>query len=521
MKYLITILTAVSALCVCSLARSEAPPAPSERSATAAEQSVQPASGSFEINHHYDLSAFAVLDALAANVWKQTIFAIALALAACAYLPKKYRSFGAFLRYLKDLSRDSLWRFEQRLKLLRIRIVCALQSLFGYQIAINSALALSPRQEALVEAIVRQIEDPQGADLAINAPGVYRSGEVTEWDRSGFVNAPLATNASQFAGNNPHEYLSQYAVRYQDPHQQTLDTFTDLLAPPVMSNNSRFVEYAVYGFTDAFLSLDNTVDDIRGIGADYATLRNPTKSLVTQRMNERGLAVEVDEMEEILPGDTNEWQQTKIAWLIGIGARTRLRRAVAMFVAMATSSSKTWMAGSGADPDQDVMDELDNLPIRPNNVLYGTGAWSKRSRTFRGQATAGAFGGVRTAGLAAGVAGNALAAARDTADELAGIFGVDNVRISRHRTATGASTIGDIIGSLVFLFISQASPSRFDFTNCKTFRAPALSPQGAPIGQRAVYVRQIGDRRWRIAVSFGSELVAATSAIGAEVITVS
>lgn len=384
----------------------------------------------------------------------------------------------------------------------------------------ETTIALSPRQNALVDAIVNSI-DPQGSDLAVNAPGIYRPGEVTEWDRSGFVNAPLATNASQFSGNNPHEYLSQYAVRYQDPNLQTLDDFTNLLAPPVMSNNSRFVEYALYGFSDAFLALDNSADDIRGIGADYATLRNPTKQLVTQRMNERGLAIEVDEMEEILPGDVNDWQSQKVAFLIGIGARTRLRRAVALFVASATAASKTWTVVSAADPDQDIMDELDNLPIRPNNAIYGAAAWSKRSRTFRGQATSGAFGGVRTAGLAPGAAGNAAAASRDSADDLAGILGLDNLRISRHRYATGASSLTDIVGNLVMLFSSMANPSRFDYTNLKTFRAPALGPQGNPIGQRAVYVRQIGDRRWRIAVGFGSELVAVTSSIGAECITIS
>jgi hypothetical protein len=385
---------------------------------------------------------------------------------------------------------------------------------------------LNPKQQAIAARILASLGVAESEDVAINGPGHYALGQVTEWDRSGFNNAPLAVNAvSQFSGNNPHEYLSQYAVRYQDPNMATLDEFTDLLAPPVMSNNSRFVEYAIYGFIDAFLSLDVTADDIRGIGADFATLRNPTKSLVTQRMNERGLAVEVDEAEEILPGDVNEWQQQKIAWLIGIGARTRLRRAVALFVAIATGASKTWDTTAGKDPEQDVMDELDNLPIRSSDIIYGTGAWSKRSRSHRAQVTAGGFASAGMGGLGAPgramAAVNAFAAGRDTADDLAGIFGVNSVRVSRHRRATGASTIADVIGSLVLMFISQASPSRYDFTNLKTFRAPALSPQGAPIGKRAVYVRQVGDKRWRIAVSFGSELVAVTSSIGAEVITIS
>lgn len=386
---------------------------------------------------------------------------------------------------------------------------------------------LNPRQRAIALNILTALGVSAQEEVPIRAADQgFALNSVTEYDRHTFLNAPLAVNVSSvFSGNNPHEYLSQYAVRYVDPNAATLDEFTDLLAPPVMSNNSRFVEYAVYGFIDAFLSLDNTADDIRAIGADFPTLRNTRKDLVTQRLNERGLAVEVDEAEEILPGDTNQWQEQKIAWIIGILGRTRLRRSVAAFVAIATAASKIWDATAGKDPDQDMMDELDNLPIRPTDIIFGTGAWSKRSRSHRAQVSAGGFASAGAGGLAPGrataAAINALTAVRDSAEDLAAMYGVNSVRVSRHRKAATASTISDVIGSLVLMFISQATPSRFDYTNLKTFRAPALGPQGNPIGSRAVYVRQIGDKRWRIAVSVGSELVAVTSAIGAECITVS
>ena len=56
---------------------------------------------------------------------------------------------------------------------------------------------------------------------------------------------------------------------------------------------------------------------------------------------------------------------------------------------------------------------------------------------------------------------------------------------------------------------------RNDFSNLKTFTAPTKT------GQRyAAYVRQIGDKRWRIAVEC-YETVAITSTVGLEVITVS
>jgi DNA-binding IclR family transcriptional regulator len=58
--------------------------------------------------------------------------------------------------------------------------------------------------------------------------------------------------------------------------------------------------------------------------------------------------------------------------------------------------------------------------------------------------------------------------------------------------------------------------SRDDFSNLKTFTAPARNGQ-----RRAVYVRQVGDKRWRIAVTTGKRLVALTSAIGLETMTIS
>ena len=49
----------------------------------------------------------------------------------------------------------------------------------------------------------------------------------------------LAFNASQFAGNAPSEFLSNYAVRYQDNNTaQTLDTVRQFIAPDVPGNNS-------------------------------------------------------------------------------------------------------------------------------------------------------------------------------------------------------------------------------------------------------------------------------------------
>lgn len=262
-----------------------------------------------------------------------------------------------------------------------------------------------------------------------------------------------------------------------------------------MSNNSAFVQYPVWGFTDAYLAMDNPLDVRRGIGADFTTVGNVTHNLATQKMPEIGLAVEVDEEEELLDAD---WQQRKVAFLLGILDRTELRQALALLVAGATNVAKTWDATAGKDPDQDIATEINAMQIPPNNVWMGPGAWIKRMLAHRAQNTAGGF-----------------ASASLTPEGLGGMLNA-TVQVPRNRYASGAGVTSQIFGSIVALFTSMAGMSRDDFSNLKTFTAPARNGQ-----RRAVWVRQVGDKRWRIAVSTGKRLVALTSAIGLETITVS
>lgn len=305
----------------------------------------------------------------------------------------------------------------------------------------------------------------------------------------------LAFNASQFAGNNPHEFLTNYAVRFTDPRQDALRAIRESLAPEVSSNNSAYVDYPVYTMGDSYLALDQAGDARRAPGADYRTLRNTAKLITSQRLHDTGLAVEVDEDEETLDTD---WQQRKVAWLLGILDRTELRTAIALFIASAANTAKTWDTTAGKDPDQDVNTIIDGMTVKPSNLIYGPGAWTKRVGSLRAQ----------------NLAGQAQSALL-TPEQLGSLFNAD-VQIPRNRFATGASTTSDVIGGYVLLFSSMSGMSRDDFSNLKTFVAPVKGH-----GKRAVWIRQVGDKRWRIAVSTGKRLVALTSAIGAELITVS
>lgn len=342
---------------------------------------------------------------------------------------------------------------------------------------------LNPTQTALAVNIMAMLGLPASEAFTIHQPDAnFESGRV------------LAANASTFSGNNPHEFLSNYAVRYQDPLQDTLGSLREIIAPEVPSNNSAFVEYAVYGFADAFLAMDNGLDVRRAPGADYATLRNPVKSMATQRLPDVGLAVEVDEDEELLDTD---WQQRKVAHLLGIIERSELRTAIALMVAGATNVNKTWDTSAGKDPDMDVITEIDAMVIKPNHIIYGPGAATKRMLSLRAQ----------------NLAGQANSSTL-TMDQLGGMLNAQ-VRVPQHRYATGAATTASVMGSVVMMFSSTPGMSRNDFSNLKTFVAPVKG-----MGKRAVWVRQVGDKRWRIAVSTGKRLVALTSAIGLETITV-
>jgi hypothetical protein len=321
------------------------------------------------------------------------------------------------------------------------------------------------------------------------------SFDIHEADDNFAPGRVLAFNASQFTVNAPSEFLTNYAVRYSDPLQETLRTLREQIAPEVMSNNSAFVQYPVFGFTDAFLALDNVLDVKRGVGADFTTIGNITHNLATQKMPEIGLAVEVDEEEELLDGD---WQQRKVALLLGILDRSELRQCIALLVAGATNVNKTWDTSAGKDPDMDVITEIDAMMIKPNNIWYGPGAAVKRLRSLRAQ----------------NIFGQGVSSTL-TMDQLGGLFNA-NVQVPQPRYASAASVTSTIFGSVVMLFTSSPGMSRDDFSNLKTFTAPARNGQ-----RRAVWVRQVGDKRWRIAVSTGKRLVALTSAIGLETITVS
>jgi|GEM_PF-379174 len=116
-KFLLTLsLIATVALFSAPLARAESEPSPS---ASPAAISAAP---SLAVDQSLSAPVAAFFDA---DRWTNaaiSVVAIAIALAACAYLPKCYRSLGALLRYLAKRLRDPidrlclLWRFDREFR---------------------------------------------------------------------------------------------------------------------------------------------------------------------------------------------------------------------------------------------------------------------------------------------------------------------------------------------------------------------------------------------------------------------
>jgi hypothetical protein len=140
MKFQYRILTlstiAVAALSLAMPAQAAEPPAPRQELAITSV-ATNSAPGSLSITNPAPAEFSAQLALLDLIGWRETmVSAVLLAFAACAFLPKCYRSIGAFMRYLAKLMRDPFERFCMRLRFfLRYRL--------DKELIVNRALAIA------------------------------------------------------------------------------------------------------------------------------------------------------------------------------------------------------------------------------------------------------------------------------------------------------------------------------------------------------------------------------------------
>lgn len=289
--------------------------------------------------------------------------------------------------------------------------------------------------------------------------------------------------------------LTDYAVGYRDPSD--IDAELEFFAPEV-AVTERF-SYAQWDNPEEWLS--ELADDQRPIKGDFKEAEYTSFKIDAACVN-RGLQITLDMDQVRARSDFEEFYTQKLLRRL---KRNELRRAIALIQTTATNTAVTWNTSAGKDPDQDVIVELiagaDASGIKPNRVGFSDTAWARRMLAHRAQTTAGGFG-----------------SASLTTEQLAGLYGVEQVLNSKSRFTTGLTTKGQSLSNQVFMFNATSGVDTEDASNIKRFVANGAAEEGG--GRYQVYSQRISAKRWVIAVGFYST-IRITSTLGIRRFTVS
>lgn len=298
-------------------------------------------------------------------------------------------------------------------------------------------------------------------------------------------------NEARFTASFASEPLTSYATSWRDTND--IEGTLDFLFPPVQV--PRRFEFKKAENSEAFLSES---DDIRAIGADFKHVEYKGTSVLEKTLN-KGLTIRVD-MDQV--AGMQNWREIYTTRLLQRVLRNELRRAIASALAAATNTAKTWDTTAGKDPDQDVLNDLvlavDDSGVRPNRILFGDGAWTKRLLSHRAQATAGGY-----------------ASADKTLQELASWFGIERVHVSRERYQNTATTKAKVMSDLVLSFYAEDSLTPEDPSNTKRFWTPV---EGG--GKYRVYEQPVSSKLVDLTVEHYSNCVV-TSTVGMRKLTIS
>jgi hypothetical protein len=257
----------------------------------------------------------------------------------------------------------------------------------------------------------------------------------------------VASNDSRFQAGNPSVELTNFATGAYDKYDLLAEL--NIVAPAVPAPRR-------FSFRTAATAADflTESDDVRAIGAAFKQVKATGGEENSKTLN-KGLTVVLDK-DELVPGDEERW----IARLTQRLIRNDLVRAYAGLIAAATVTGKVW--NTSADPDADVADMLntggDSRGMDSNVVVYGGGAWLGRFRALRGSDKAGGFAG-----------------AGATPEQLADLFQVDSVLVSKARKQTTATAKGKILGAYALAFYAEQMATRDDASNIKRFVTPSGS----------------------------------------------
>jgi len=294
-------------------------------------------------------------------------------------------------------------------------------------------------------------------------------------------------NEERFSSAHFSDPLTTYAVGWVDP--ENIEMTLDDMFPGVQVG--RRFEFKSAVNSEMFLS---EADDVRAIGSPFKRVEFRGSS-VNEKTKNKGLTIRIDHDERVA-GD----EERAVSRLISRLNRNDLRRGVALIVAAASNTAKTWDTTALKDPDMDVIADLitggDARGISSNTVVYGETAWQKRQLSHRAQNTAGGY-----------------ASALMTVDQVAALVGVDRAMISKERYQSGAATKTKIVGAYVLMYYALKNMSKDDPSNVKRFWTPTDS------GRYRVY-REEHAKFTDISVEHYSNIVV-TSTLGVRMFTIS
>lgn len=310
-----------------------------------------------------------------------------------------------------------------------------------------------------------------GAALASISSPVLPAGSALQPGQMALANSALFTEAYF------NEPATNFALGWRSP--TNIEDTLNFLAPPIqVPRNFTYFEW----INAEQLQVDSDVQRIRSIGGDFKRIEY-TSVKTAGTTDNKGLVVRIDLDQVVqIPG----WENRYVALMQERLLRGELKDTVALVVAGATNTAKTWDTTALKDPDKDIQTDLiagaDSSGLRPNRVLFGATAWDKRMISHRAQNTAGGF------------ASSAL-----TEDSVAGILGVEKTMVSRERYQSAAATKTQVVNNLVIEFIATANPTEFDPMNLCRFWTPTLSG-----GQWRVYIQPVTAKLVDISVEWNS-----------------
>jgi hypothetical protein len=297
-------------------------------------------------------------------------------------------------------------------------------------------------------------------------------------------------NTARFSESYFSEPLTIFATGL--PDSSNIQATLDFVAPPVQV--TRRFEYASATNAEEFYS---DTDDLRAIGANFKRVEY-TGVKINSKTDNRGLCVLVD-LDEV--ADKENWRQTFTAKLIRRMSRNDLKSALALLVAAASDTARTWDITPGRDPDADIISDLNEAAnssgVRPNRVLFGDSAWARRMLASRAQKSAGGF-----------------ASASLSEVQLAGLLGVDRVMVCRQRYLEDKSNLALLLDNVVVEFFGMDGSDNEDPSNIKLFWSPV---EGG--GRVRVYEQQLSAKTYSITVERYVKIIL-TSPLGIRKLTI-